>query len=366
MASDEFWSGKRVLVTGHTGFCGGWLVLWLADAGAHLCGYSLPPEDDASLYAQVRLGDLLQSHIGDLRDVHQLNDVVDRFNPEIIFHLAAQSLVRRSYMQPVETYSTNVMGTLNMLEAARRCDSVKAFVNITSDKCYLNAETGESFTENDRLGGNDPYSSSKACVEIMSQAYRASYFQNRTSAHKVALATVRAGNIIGGGDWARDRIIPDLIRGVERGSTVSIRNPEAVRPWQHALDAIAGYLRIGECLCRESGAFAEAWNIGPDPASRHTVRDIVTALSARFGDRLRYVLMAPEDGFPEAKRLHLDTAKARGRLGWRQELSFEESVQWTLEWYDAYLQGAAMRDVSMEQIDRFRNNHAGQHRLLAH
>lgn len=340
------YAGKRVLITGHTGFKGCWLTLWLDLLGANVLGYSLPPETEPNMYAAVRLEKRCQSIFGDIRDHGALEKAICGFKPEIVFHLAAQSLVRRSYREPLATYETNVMGALNVLEVSRRCGGVRAFVNVTTDKCYENAEDGHAYREDDPLGGYDMYSSSKACVEILSASYRRSFLQNG-----LLLATARAGNVIGGGDWAEDRLLPDCIRAIEAGNPVTIRNPLATRPWQFVLEPLAGYLALGEKLLNGERAYAQAFNFGPDGAE--TVGEVARQVVACYG---KGSLDLPEQtpGAPhEAACLQLNADKAKKLLGWKLRYSVSTAVERTTAWYKAKAEACDMVALSCRQIEKY-------------
>jgi len=349
------WSGKRVLVTGHTGFKGSWLSLWLQQNGANLCGIALDPPTKVNLFQDARVELGMQSVIGDIRDADMLKRTLAEHRPEIVFHLAAQPLVRSSYEDPLGTYSTNVMGTANVLEAARQIDSVRAIVVVTTDKCYENREWEWPYRETDRLGGYDPYSSSKACVELVVSTYRNSFF-NPTEyiRHGVAIASVRAGNVIGGGDWAGDRLVPDIIRAFMDERPVRIRNPHAIRPWQHVLEPLRGYLAIAESLCEEGPACGEAWNFGPDQSDAQPVEWIVQELAKLWGNGAQW---EKEDGVQphEAKNLKLDCSKAAARLGWRPELRLKDALAMTVVWYQARQQGQDMREFTTAQITQYQD-----------
>jgi CDP-glucose 4,6-dehydratase len=324
-----FWRGKRVLVTGHTGFKGGWLCHWLARLGATVTGLALAPDTEPSLFVQSRLGERLSSRLGDIRDLAATRRVIGEAAPEIVLHLAAQSLVRRSYADPVGTVATNVLGTAHVLEASRTLDTVRVIVSVTSDKCYLARADAAPYRETDPLGGGDPYSSSKAGAELVTAAYRQAYCALR--APPLALASARAGNVIGGGDWAADRLLPDCVRAFLAGRPVALRHPDAVRPWQHVLEPLAGYLMLAERLWRDPG-FAEAWNFGPADADARPVSDVVERAARRWGNALGWTAQ-PGDHPPEAATLRLDSAKARARLGWRPRLPLDLALDWTVEWY---------------------------------
>jgi CDP-glucose 4,6-dehydratase len=347
------WAGKRVLLTGHTGFKGGWLSLWLEQCGADLCGIALEPATEASFFQDAQVSCGMRSVIGDIRDSEMLKRTFAEHRPEIVFHLAAQPLVRTSYADPLGTYSTNVMGTANVLEAARCCGSVRAIVVITTDKCYENREWELPFRETDRLGGYDPYSNSKACAELVVSAYRDSFFNPADfGRHGVAIATVRAGNVIGGGDWAEDRLVPDAIRAFIAGRSVQLRNPLAIRPWQHVLEPLRGYLEVAELLFEDGPAFGEAWNFGPDPIDTRPVEWIVNELARLWGNGARWELTTGEQPH-EGQTLRLDSSKAADRLGWHPQLRIKESLAMTVAWYQAKLQGSDMRDFTCAQIGQY-------------
>lgn len=349
----SFWRGKRVLVTGHTGFKGSWLSLWLQRLGAEVTGFALQPPTDPSLFASARIADGMKSITGDVRDREAVAAAVADARPEILFHLAAQSLVRRSYADPVETYATNVMGTVHVLEAARRSASVRALVNVTSDKCYANREWLWGYREQEPLGGADPYSSSKACAELASAAYRESFFTaDGSRGFPLALASARAGNGIGGGDWAEDRLVPDVFRAFLGRRLALIRNPAAVRPWQHVLDMLNGYLILAERLWTSGADYAEAWNFGPYDEDVRPVRWIVERLGELWGEGAAWEVDRTSQP-PEAKLLRLDSSKARARLGWRPRLRLDRALEWTAEWYGQHGRGADVRAVTEEQIARF-------------
>jgi CDP-glucose 4,6-dehydratase len=338
------WRGRRVLVTGHTGFKGSWLSLWLQALGADVTGFSLPPPSDPSLFAAARIDQLVDHHTGDIRDLAVVRAVVEASRPEMIFHLAVQPLVRHSYREPVDTYAANVMGTVHVLEAARRACDVKAIVCVTSDKCYENRESMRPYRESDPMGGHDPYSSSKGCAELIAAAYRNSFF-----ADGPALATVRAGNVIGGGDWAEDRLVPDLIRAFEAGNAPLIRSPDAVRPWQHVLEALGGYLQIAERLLAGEREFADAWNFGPADDDARPVWWMVDRMRAAWGDtRPQNIDSAPR--VHEAGLLRLDCSKAHAALGWRPVLTLDHALDWIVAWHKAIGRGEDARMLSLDQI----------------
>ena len=349
----QFWRDKKVLITGHTGFKGSWLSLWLQELGASVCGYSLPPPTTPSLFEIARVADGMQTVDGDVRDFDRLRSCVDAFKPDVIFHLAAQSLVRYSYSHPVETYTTNVIGTVNVLEAVRQSGSTRVVVNVTSDKCYENRELDRGYHENDPFGGHDPYSSSKGCAELVTAAYRNSYFGAPAHAdHRVALASARAGNVIGGGDWATDRLVPDVINAFMRSHPVTLRNPAAIRPWQHVLEPLAGYLSLAERLWDADAAYAEGWNFGPGAQDIQPVSWVVERLAQHWGDGARWEMDAGEHPH-ETRCLKLDCAKATARLDWAPKLSLDAALQWVVEWYRAYQDQADMRQLTRAQIGRY-------------
>jgi CDP-glucose 4,6-dehydratase len=327
--SPSFWRGKRVLVTGHTGFKGGWLCHWLLRLGASVGGLALAPDTEPNLFHQTRLDDRLDSTLLDIRDRDAVRAAVRAASPDIILHLAAQALVRRAYEDPVGTYATNVMGTAHLLEACRDAPAPRVFVSVTSDKCYLNREIGAPFRESDPLGGADPYSSSKAGAELVTAAYRDSFFAVGSPA--MGLASVRAGNVIGGGDWASDRLLPDCARAFAAGRPVELRNPRAVRPWQHVLEPLAGYLLLAERLWSDLG-FAEAWNFGPRESDARTVSDVVDAVARLWSIETGWTAQ-PGDHPHEAMQLRLDSTKARTRLGWTPRLPLDQALAWTVDWY---------------------------------
>lgn len=349
----DFWRGKRVLVTGHTGFKGSWLSLWLHDLGADVIGYALPPESDRGLYVLAGVDDLVTSVEGDVRDADHLVRVFTEHRPDVVLHLAAQALVRRSFADPTETYATNVMGTVNVLEAARRVPGARAVVVVTSDKCYQNLETGRPYAEDDPMGGHDPYSSSKGCAELVTAAYRHSFFApERYDAHGVVLSSVRAGNVIGGGDWAADRLIVDLMTSYLADRPPLIRNPDAVRPWQFVLEPLAGYLAVAERSWATPMAIAEAWNFGPDLADCKPVAWVVDRIARAWGTDVGWT----RDQRPlerEAQLLLLDATKARTRLDWRPRLDLDRAIEWTVEWYQAYRDGRDVGALAREQIARY-------------
>lgn len=346
-----FWKGKRVLLTGHTGFKGSWLSLWLQSMGAQVVGYALAPPTKPSLFEVASVGKEMTSIIGDIRDLEHVRKVFAQHQPEIVIHMAAQPLVRYSYIEPVETYSTNVMGTVNLLEAVRGTGSVKVVVNVTSDKCYENREWVWGYRENEAMGGYDPYSNSKGCAELVTAAYRNSYFHpEKYQEHGVALATGRAGNVIGGGDWAGDRLIPDIMRAISQGQPVNIRNPHAIRPWQHVLEPLSGYMLLAQKLYEQGATFAEAWNFGPNDADARPVQWIVERLTQAWGEGASWILDSGDHPH-EAHYLKLDCSKAGTRLDWHPRWHLEDALGAIIEWQKNYQRGADMQAVTLEQIE---------------
>ena len=344
------WKGRRVFLTGHTGFKGGWLALWLANRGAHVRGYALAPATEPNLFTVASIADVVEDIRGDIRDDSSLKTALIEFAPEVVFHLAAQPLVRRSYADPLGTYATNAMGTAHVLEAVRNSPAVRAVVCITTDKCYENKEWVWPYRETDPLGGYDPYSSSKACAEIVTAAYRSSFFPvARLNEHHVAVATARAGNVIGGGDWSEDRLIPDLIRGFQNKQPVRIRHPKALRPWQHVLEPLYGYMMLAERLLAQQVQFASAYNFGPAGDEICTVETIANHMAKSWGEEAAWIC-DPEPGVHEAGVLRLDVSKAQAELGWQPRLKVETALDWTLDWYRACEKGAAMQQETLAQI----------------
>jgi CDP-glucose 4,6-dehydratase len=351
-----FWQGKRVLLTGHTGFKGSWLSLWLQTMGAQVVGYALAPPTNPSLFEVAKVGKGMTNTIGDIRDLEHLRKVFAEHKPEIVIHMAAQALVRHSYIEPVETYSTNVMGTVNLLEAVRSADSVKAVVNVTSDKCYENREWEWGYRENEAMGGHDPYSNSKGCAELVTAAYRNSYFHpEKYKEHGVAIASGRAGNVIGGGDWADDRLIPDIMRAITLGKPVNIRNPNAIRPWQHVLEPLSGYLVLAQKLYEEGTAYAEGWNFGPNDEDAKPVQWIVEKLTKAWGGGASWVLDGSNHPH-EAHYLKLDCSKAKTRLSWHPRWHLEDALGAIIEWHRSYRDGKDMHELTLEQISAYDNS----------
>lgn len=353
LIAPSFWHGRRVFVTGHTGFKGSWLSRWLSKLGAEVRGYSLEPPTDPSLFATLSLEREMDSVPGDVRDAEALARAVSGFKPEIVFHLAAQPLVRLSYKEPRLTYETNVLGTLNLYEAVRSCDSVRVVVSITTDKCYENREWVWGYRENDPMGGYDPYSSSKGCAELLSAAYRRSYFnpEHYGRTHNVALATARAGNVIGGGDWALDRLVPDCVRSLEKGETIPIRSPRATRPWQHVLEPLSGYLLLAQRMSADGVSYSEGWNFGPGDEGVMDVENVVKNVIASWGSGTYQI--SPDADYHEARLLKLDASKAKALLGWKPVWTCEEAIRQTVDWYSRFYRGGDCRQTTSEQIDTY-------------
>ncbi len=350
--SSSFWQGRRVLLTGHTGFKGGWLALWLHSLGAKVTGLALAPDTTPSFFDLVAKDAVEQSVIADIRDLNAVVACVKSARPSIVLHMAAQALVRPSYIDPVGTYATNVMGSVHIMEAVRQVGGVDAFINVTSDKCYENREWNKAYSEDDAMGGWDPYSSSKGCAELVTAAYRRSYFNPDDPNVTTFVASARAGNVVGGGDWSADRIVPDCIRAFLKGDKVQIRNPRATRPWQHVLEPLSGYLILAEQLCTQKGAVAEGWNFGPDERDVCPVSQIVDTLVQCWGDGAAWELIGTPQPH-EAQALKIDATKANDRLRWTPRLNVDETLRWTVEWYKQQAAGADMKAISLDHIKRY-------------
>ncbi len=346
-----FWHGKRVLLTGHTGFKGSWLSLWLQSMCAEVRGISLDPPTTPALFNVAQVAQGMDHQVADIRDLEAIKFLVSSFKPEIVIHMAAQPLVRLSYQQPIETYATNVMGTLHLLEAARNAGSVRAIVNITTDKCYENKEWSWGYREDEPMGGHDPYSSSKGCVELLSSAYRKSFLKDSG----ITIATARAGNVIGGGDWALDRLVPDILKALEQQQTVQIRNPYAIRPWQHVLEPLSGYLVLAERLFEHGHQDAEGWNFGPRDEDAKPVQWIVEQLCQTWGGGATWA-MQPGDHPHEAHFLKLDISKAHQRLQWAPRWSLQTALSQIIHWHQAWLAGQDMRKICLQQISSYQTS----------
>lgn len=350
MASSSFWNKKKVFITGHTGFKGSWLTLFLTSLGAEVVGYSSHPPSIPNLFEQGNVAKECITIKGDITDYDSLLHALKHHNPDILFHLAAQPIVTTSYKDPIETFKTNVLGTVHVLEAAKQIESIRSIINVTSDKCYENDGSGNrAFVESDRLGGFDPYSASKACAELVATSYQNSFFRTNTQ----NLASVRAGNVIGGGDWAKDRLFPDVIRAYLQDATLNIRNKHAIRPWQHVLDPLHGYILLAEKLWQDA-AYAEAWNFGPMNESNRTVYEVIQSIMKLWNQPL--TVLSPHTNTPyESPILTLDSTKAVNKLGWTPKLSTYYSIAWTVDWYKKYASGENMESFTRQQIDAFKN-----------
>ena len=351
MTNPTFWRGKRVFLTGHTGFKGSWLSLWLQSMGAEVYGLALTPPTTPNLFtvAQVASG-MASSTLGDIRDLVTVQKAMQASQPDIVIHMAAQPLVRLSYVEPVETYATNVMGTVHVLESARHTPSVKAVVMVTTDKCYENKEWLWGYREDEPMGGHDPYSNSKGCSELVTSAYRRSFLQGQG----IAVASARAGNVIGGGDWAADRLVPDILRAFEQNQPVIIRNPHATRPWQHVLEPLSGYLTLAEHLYTDGQAFAEGWNFGPKDDDAQPVQWIVEHMVNSWGNGASW----QQDGGThphEANYLKLDISKAKARLGWQPRWALQQALQASVDWHQKWLAGTDMKAVTLDQINQYQS-----------
>ncbi len=349
--SSSFWGGKRVFLTGHTGFKGSWLSLWLQSLGAQVTGYALKPPTNPNLFEVASVEKGMHSIIGDIRDLDNLKKAMKEVNPDILIHMAAQPLVRYSYANPVETYATNVMGTVHVLEAARENRNIKAILNVTSDKCYHNKEIDRGYREDEPMGGFDPYSNSKGCAELVTSAYRNSFFNvNKYQEHGVALATARAGNVIGGGDWAEDRLVPDLMRAIEAKQKVFIRNPYAIRPWQHVLEPLYGYIILSQKLYEKGPKFSESFNFGSNEKDAKNVEWIASHLAKAWGEGVTYEVNLNTSTLHEAHFLKLDSTKAHQKLGWQPKWDIHVTLDKISAWHHAYLRGEDMAQYSLNDI----------------
>lgn len=347
--NSNFWKGKRVLVTGHTGFKGGWLCLSLSQMGAEVYGFSLEPEGQHNLFEAIAVENYVESIIGNINDYDAVLSAVKKSNPDVIFHLAAQPLVRKSYLEPLNTFETNVMGTAKLLEASRQCDVTRAVVCITTDKCYENKEWEWGYRETDRLGGFDPYSNSKACAELLVSSYRNSFLETEG---KCSVASARAGNVVGGGDWSKDRLLPDLLDSFARGVKASIRNPMATRPWQHVLEPISGYILLAEKLLEKGGEYSEAWNFGPDEESNKSVHWVADHVASVWGEPAVWVSES-HDELHEATFLKLDCSKAKFRLDWFPVWGVDEALERVVKWHKSYSAGGDMLQYSISEIEEY-------------
>lgn len=351
----SFWRNKRVLITGHTGFKGSWLSVWLQKLGAEVTGYARQPAESPNMFSVASIENGMNSIVGDVQDLKNLVSCIKKNRPEIIIHMAAQSLVKTSYDDPVETYATNVMGTVNVLDAVRCSQDIKAVVIVTSDKCYHNHGSARGYQEDDPMGGFDPYSSSKGCAELVTSAYRNSYFNIKDySQHGVAVASVRAGNVIGGGDWSENRLIPDMIKGFIQETPIKIRNPDATRPWQHVLEPLEGYLSLSEKLYTNGSQYAEGWNFGPAKEDVKPVSWLADSLVQYWGRNASWEQDASQHPH-EAHCLTLDSSKARERLKWFPQLPLDTALKWTVEWYKAYADNKNIREFTEHQISCYQN-----------
>lgn len=351
-SNEKFWAGKRIFLTGHTGFKGSWLSLWLSSLGATVKGYSLAAPTSPSLFNCAGVENIVESQIGDIRDAESLHHSMLSFKPDIVFHLAAQPLVRLSYELPVETFSSNVMGTVNLLESVRNIPNIQAVVVVTSDKCYENKEWRWGYREGEPLGGYDTYSASKACAELVTSSYRQSFFNN--TPNHCALASARAGNVIGGGDWAADRLVPDILKSLQKAEPVVLRNPQAIRPWQHVLEPLAGYMTLAKQLCESGQSYAEAWNFGPPEEGAKTVQWMTEELISQWGSG-SWELEAGAQPH-EATYLKLDCSKAREKLHWQPVWNPAEALAVTANWHKAWVNGANMQLHCLDDVERYNRN----------
>jgi CDP-glucose 4,6-dehydratase len=351
VVNKDFWNKRKVLLTGHTGFKGTWLSLILTSLNAEVVGYALKPNTEPSFFAAVEDKLKVQSIIGDIKDYQHLKQVVDKVNPEIIIHMAAQPIVRLSYDDPVETYGTNVLGLVHLLDIAKNCKQLKALLNVTSDKCYENNEWLWGYRESDRLGGHDPYSNSKACAELVTSSFRQSFFNKLN----IGLATARAGNVIGGGDWSQDRLIPDFIRAQQSNNSLSIRNPKAIRPWQHVIEPVLGYLNLCERLYREPKKFSESWNFGPNDSDMKDVETLIIEMQNNLSHTVNVELNKDETKH-EASLLKLDISKAKNKLNWESRWGFQETIKHTANWYEHYYKKGDIFNFSLSQVNQYLSN----------
>ncbi len=342
----SFWLNKRVFITGHTGFKGSWLTFWLQQLGAKLYGYALPPKTVPNLFELLDIAQSMEHIIGDIRDLNFLQASINNAQPEIVIHMAAQALVRHSYAYPVETYSTNVLGTVHILEAARHCNSVKVLLNVTSDKCYANKDCFWEYEEKDPMGGQDPYSSSKGCAELITNAYHHSFYKSQN----IALASARAGNVIGGGDWSEDRLIPDIIHSLQTSQPLKIRYPHAIRPWQHVLEPLFGYLQLIEKCWHNSEKFSASWNFGPDSSQAMTVIQVANYMLQK---KKHLLTKNEQSAYHEVHHLALNNTKAKLHLGWNPKLNITQALDWTNSWYEAWIEQKDLHQLTKQQINDY-------------
>jgi len=351
--NSNFWKNKKVLLTGHTGFKGSWLSIWLKKIGVDLIGFSKDVPTEPSLFELANVSKDMTSVMGDIRNFSVVQEIIEKNQPDIIIHMAAQALVRDSYKNPLETFSTNIMGTANVLEAIKISKKTRVMINVTSDKCYENKGIGNNFSEDAAMGGYDPYSSSKGCSELISSAYRNSFYNIEDfESHKLSLATVRAGNVIGGGDWAKDRLIPDIIKGIRDKRTIEIRNIEAIRPWQFVLEPLNGYLLLAEKMWEDGKKFSESWNFGPNNDDCKSVKWILEKIAEKWNEEIKWDKKNVKN-LHEALVLKLNCEKAKTRLEWRTKLDINQTIEWTINWYKEFLKKSNMKKYTDEQIDRF-------------
>lgn len=347
--NESFWNGRKVFLTGHTGFKGSWLSIWLTELGAEVKGFSLKPKKSNNLFDIANISNFVQSDINDINDYDALTKSINIFKPEVVIHMAAQPLVLESYIEPINTYKTNVIGTANILEASRHCNSIKAILNITTDKCYENFEHDYAYKEDDQMGGHDPYSSSKGCAELVTTAYRKSFF----NLNQCGLASVRAGNVIGGGDWSDDRLIPDILRSFEKEEIVTIRNPRAIRPWQHVLEPLSGYLNLIEKLYTEPQRYSSGWNFGPNETDVKSVEWIVKYMSELWPNSLWKI--DEKNKLHEAQLLRLDISKAKNELNWFPKWNIEKALKKIIEWHKLWLSDYDMYKICVNEIKEYSN-----------
>jgi len=346
----SFWNGKKILITGHTGFKGSWLTIWLKKLGAEITGFSKSIPTNPSLFQTTNVENGIKSVFGDIRNYELTKEILEKYKPEIIFHLAAQSLVIKSYSDPIETFSTNIMGTVNLLNAVKETKKSKVVVNVTSDKCYENNESLNGYTEDDPMGGHDPYSSSKGCSELITKSFRNSFFKYNSDNY-IGVASVRAGNVLGGGDWAKNRLIPDIVRAIKNKEKIKIRNPNALRPWQHVLDPLNGYIQLAEKLWNNQTEYAEGWNFGPENNEIKPVLWITEKFDELWKNKIYWIIENSE--LHETKNLILNCQKAKSKLKWQSKINLENTLKWTIEWYQKYFDGEDMRKITEEQITKF-------------